>query len=95
MPMDVEGPLAVAQGEMGVALASRPSLKAAPNVERETAEIIHRISKWAGSGEKARLWYRSEAIPAFGGRTAEALVREGRATEVRDFLDHVAMGGYA
>jgi hypothetical protein len=65
------------------------------DIQRETAEIIHRISKWAGGDRKARFWFRSEEIPAFGGRTAEALVREGRAAEVRDFLDHVALGGYA
>jgi N-acyl amino acid synthase FeeM len=65
------------------------------DIQRETAEIIHRTSKWAGGAEKARFWFRSEGIPAFGGRTAEALVRDGRAAEVRAFLDHVALGGYA
>jgi hypothetical protein len=71
------------------------STQADGETKHETAEIIHRISKWAGGDEKARFWFRSEGIPAFGGRTAEALVRDGRAAEVRDFLDHVALGGYA
>src|SRR6187549_2711053 len=60
--------------------------KREPESQREMAEIIHRISSWAGGEKAARLWYRSEALPAFGGRTAEALVNEGRAAEVRDFL---------
>jgi hypothetical protein len=40
-------------------------------------------------------WYRAEPIPAFGGRTAEALVKAGEAAAVRDYLDHIAAGGYA
>lgn len=48
-----------------------------------------------GSAQKARFWYRAEPIPAFGGRTAEALVNEGKAADVRDFLDHIAVGGFA
>ena len=36
-----------------------------------------------------------EPIPAFGGRTAEALVKSGNATAVRDYVDHLATGGYA
>lgn len=83
--------------EIGLGLRPKTisATRAQSDVQQETAEIIHRISKWAGGDEKARFWFRSEGIPAFGGRTAEALVREGRAVEVRDFLDHVAMGGYA
>ena len=40
-------------------------------------------------------WYRAEPIPAFGGRTAEALVKSGDAAALRDYLDQVAMGGFA
>ena len=40
--------------------------------------------------QQAMSWYRAQPIPAFGGRTAEALVKEGRAADVRDYLDHVA-----
>ena len=38
---------------------------------------------------------RAEPIPAFGGRTAEALVKSGHAAAVRDYIDHLATGGYA
>ena len=40
-------------------------------------------------------WYRAEPIAEFGGRTAESLVKDGKATAVRDYLDHVALGGFA
>lgn len=62
---------------------------------REMLEIVSRISAWAGGKEQAFAWYRAEPIPAFGSRTAESLVKEGKAAAVRDYLDHVATGGFA
>jgi uncharacterized protein (DUF2384 family) len=62
---------------------------------KEMLEIIGRVAEWAGGKDQAMAWYRAEPIPAFGGRTAEALVKEGKATAVRDYLDHVAVGGFA
>jgi ribosome-binding protein aMBF1 (putative translation factor) len=61
----------------------------------EMLEIIGRIADWAGGEKQAMAWYRAEPIAAFGGRTAESLVKEGKASAVRDYLDHVAMGGFA
>ncbi|MBB3978306.1 DNA-binding XRE family transcriptional regulator [Rhizobium azooxidifex] len=62
---------------------------------REMLEIISRVSEWAGGKEQAMAWYRAQPIAAFGGRTAEALVKDGKAAAVRDYLDHVALGGFA
>ena len=62
---------------------------------REMLEIVGRVSDWAGGKEQAMAWYRAEPIPAFGGRTAEALVKSGQAGAVRDYLDHIATGGFA
>jgi hypothetical protein len=62
---------------------------------REMLEIIGRISAWAGGKEQAMAWYRAQPIPAFGGRTAESLVKSGQAGPLRDYLDHIAMGGFA
>ena len=62
---------------------------------REMNEILTRVSAWAGGPAQAMAWYRAEPIPAFGGRTAEALVKSGQATAVRDYIDHLATGGYA
>ncbi|WP_187331492.1 MULTISPECIES: antitoxin Xre/MbcA/ParS toxin-binding domain-containing protein [unclassified Mesorhizobium] len=62
---------------------------------KEMLEIISRVTEWAGGKEQAMAWYRAQPIPAFGGRTAEALVKEGKAGAVRDYLDHLAIGGFA
>jgi len=62
---------------------------------REMLEIINRISGWAGGKEQAMAWYRAQPLPAFGGRTAESLVKSGQAGAVRDYLDHLALGGFA
>ena len=58
-------------------------------------EIISRVTQWAGGKEQAMAWYRAQPIAAFGGRTAEALVKDDKAGAVRDYLDHLAVGGFA
>lgn len=62
---------------------------------REMLEIVGRVEDWAGGKDQAMAWYRSQPIPAFGGRTAESLVKTGQAAAVRDYLDHIALGGFA
>lgn len=74
--------------------ARRDSPKAQSRV-REMIEIISLVQAWAGGPAQAMAWYRAEPIPAFGGRTAEALVKSGQAGAVRDYVDHLATGGYA
>jgi len=75
--------------------ASRRDGPKAQGRVREMLEIINRVQDWAGGAAQAMAWYRAEPIPAFGGRTAEALVKSGAAAAVRDYLDHLATGGYA
>ncbi|MEI9990941.1 MAG: MbcA/ParS/Xre antitoxin family protein [Rhizomicrobium sp.] len=65
------------------------------NRVQEMLEVINRVSEWAGGKDQAMAWYRAEPIPAFGGRTAESLVKDGKAAAVRDYLDSIAMGGFA
>ena len=62
---------------------------------REMLEIVGRIKDWAGGKLQAMAWYRAQPIPAFGHRTAEALVKSGHAGAMREYLDHIAMGGFA
>lgn len=62
---------------------------------REMAEILERVESWAASPVAAYAWYRGTPLPGFGDRTAEMLVREGRANAVRRYLDEVALGGFA
>jgi hypothetical protein len=76
----------------------RPARLKAPKTQAravEMLEIVGRIADWAGGEKQALAWYRAEPLPAFGGRTAESLVKEGKAAAVRDYLDHVATGGFA
>jgi uncharacterized protein (DUF2384 family) len=62
---------------------------------REMLEILARVRDWAGGETQAMAWYRAQPIPALDGRTAEALVKSGQAAAVRDYLDHLALGGFA
>jgi hypothetical protein len=75
--------------------ASRRDGPKAQTRVREMLEIISLVQGWAGGPAQAMAWYRAEPIPAFGGRTAEALVKSGQAGAVRDYADHLATGGYA
>jgi uncharacterized protein (DUF2384 family) len=62
---------------------------------REMLEIVGRVADWAGGEQRALAWYRAGPIAEFGGRTAEALVKEGKAAAIREYLDHVALGARA
>ena len=62
---------------------------------REMLEIINRVSVWSGGQVPAMAWYRSQPIPALGDQTAEALVKAGQADLVREYLDGIAIGGFA
>lgn len=75
--------------------ASRRDGPKAQSRMREMLEIVNLVQGWAGGPAQAMAWYRAEPIPAFGGRTAEALVKSGSAAAVRDYVDHLATGGYA
>lgn len=62
---------------------------------RQAMEILNRIEPWAGSISAAWSWYRSYPIASLGGLTAEELLAQGRANEVREYLFLIAEGGYA
>ncbi|MBO0736645.1 MAG: DUF2384 domain-containing protein [Alphaproteobacteria bacterium] len=75
--------------------AARANAAKAQSRLREMLEIVGRVSAWAGGKDQAMAWYRAQPIAAFGDRTAEALVKSGQAAAVRDYLDHLAVGGFA
>ena len=75
--------------------AARAKAPKTQNRMREMLEILTRVTAWAGGAAQAMAWYRAEPIPAFGGRTAESIVKSGQAGALRDYLDHIAMGGFA
>jgi len=83
---------------LGAATIGKAERRTAPRTQsrvREMLEIVARIREWAGGDTQAMAWYRSQPIPALDGRTAEALVKAGEAGAVRDYLDHLALGGFA
>ena len=62
---------------------------------RDTVEIINRVSEWSGGVGRAFAWFRSQPLPSFGDKTAEDLVKEGRAEAVKAYLARIADGGHA
>ncbi len=78
-----------------ISKADRREAPKSQNRMREMLEILARVQDWAGGETQALAWYRSQPIPALDGRTPEALVKSGEAAAVRDYLDHLALGGFA
>jgi len=92
-----KGQLAETVG-LGAATVSKVERRTAPRTQsrvREMLEIVSRIREWVGGETQAMAWYRSQPIPALDGRTPESLVKAGQAGAVRDYLDHLALGGFA
>lgn len=89
--------LAVALGLSREALSKsrRAGSRATQTRLRDAVEIMNRIRPWAGSLPQAFAWYRAQPLPSFGDRTAEDLVKEGRAEAVKRYLSRIAVGGYA
>lgn len=94
----------LAKGELALSLGLAPEAvyksarASAPRTQarlRELLEIIDRVTPWAGGRPQAVAWYRAQPLAAFGDRTAESLVKSGDAAALRDYLDHLAMGGFA
>lgn len=87
--------LAAGLGREAISKTARLRSRATQSRLRDVAEIINRVLPWAGSVPQAFAWYRAQPLPSFGDRTAEDLVKEGRAEAVRTYLGRIAVGGYA
>lgn len=89
--------LATATGLSRDAVSKRDRLSSRPTQTRlrDTVEIIHRATQWTGSVGHAFAWFRAQPLPSFGDKTAEDLVKEGRAQAVKDYLSRIAEGGFA
>ena len=77
---------------------SRKTRVRAPRTQnrlRQMLEVMRRVAENNGSALYAYAWFRSEPLPGFGGMTPRALVREGHADWVHDYLDDIQAGGYA
>jgi hypothetical protein len=92
------------EGVAGLVRAHRNTLTrspGSPQVQEGLGEVVRIIAKAASlmadpqDVGAAVLWFRHQPIAAFGGRTAEELVREGRADAVVRHLEALADGVYA
>lgn len=72
-----------------------------PQVQEGLGEIVRIIARASSLMANpadvgaAVLWFRHQPIPAFGGKTAAELVREGRTAAVLEHLEMLADGVYA
>ena len=78
-----------------VSKSSRAKSKPTQARLRDTVEIINRVADWSGGAGRDFAWFRSQPLPSFGDKTAEDLVKEGRADAVKAYLSRIADGGYA
>jgi transcriptional regulator with XRE-family HTH domain len=78
-----------------VSKSARVTSRATQTRLRDTVEIINRVAEWSGGTGRAFAWFRSQPLPSFGDKTAEDLVKEGRADAVKAYLARIADGGYA
>jgi hypothetical protein len=63
-------------------------------MKNDEQQIILKIEAWAGSPEAAIKWYETEHIPAIGS-TAKVAAESGHIDAVLDYIDIIALGGYA
>ena len=61
---------------------------------REMVEVLNKVQPRFGSALIAYAWYRSEPLAGFDGMTAMQLVREGRVSDVLDYVDAVDSGAH-
>lgn len=82
-------------GRDAVLRKSRVMSNATQRRLREMLEIVNLVAPRFGNQVMAYAWYRSEPLPGFSGSTAMQLTRQGRATEVLDYIEAVDAGVYA
>ncbi|MXP41862.1 DUF2384 domain-containing protein [Altererythrobacter soli] len=61
----------------------------------DAAGILATIKARFGSLELAQRWFEKEPVPGFSGLTAQQLVLDGRAAEVREYIAAVDAGIHA
>jgi hypothetical protein len=68
-------------------ISRAPNSKAIQDFLRQAVRVIKAATDLTGDLRRALFWYRAEPLAAFGYRTAERLVAEGR---TEDLLSYVA-----
>jgi len=62
---------------------------------QQTLATLDCVQPWAGSTSAAWSWYRSQPIPALGGRTASELVSSDGGDQILAYLAALTEGGYS
>jgi hypothetical protein len=103
-PVKIAAPLRTTVAELAdsVGLGSdalqRRSRVGSPKVQtrlRELVELLNIMEPRMGGPLIAYAWLRSEPLSGWGGWTAMELLRQGKARQVRDYIDSVDAGIFA
>ncbi len=69
-----------------------PSSVTSESGSRDAQRVIRAATDLSGEAYGASFWFRNETLPAFGLKTAEQLVSEGRAEDVLRYLASLEAG---
>lgn len=69
-----------------------PNSKAIQDFLRQAVRVIKAATDLTGDLRRALFWYRAEPLAAFGYRTAERLVAEGRADDLLSYVASLEAG---
>jgi hypothetical protein len=56
--------------------------------------VLDYIKKWVSSEEEAKKWYQENHIPSLN-MTAQEAVKKGKFNVVKEYLEHINLGGFA
>ena len=73
-------------------LTRAPGSESVQRFLREALRVLRAAFDLSGDIQKAAFWYRNEPLPAFGYKTAERLVSEGRTDDVLRYVASLEAG---
>lgn len=73
-------------------LTRAPGSESVQRFLREALRVLRAAYDLSGDIQKATFWYRNEPLPAFGYKTAERLVSEGRTDDVLRYVASLGAG---
>jgi hypothetical protein len=66
-----------------------------PSRLQAVIKIISKLTLWTNSDQLSYAWYRSEPVPAFGGLTAEHIVRQHNIEIEERYIEHLVADSFA
>jgi hypothetical protein len=77
------------------AAGSANAKSSAKSTSVQNTQVIERATRWAGTRSAALTWFKTQAIPALGNRTAQDLVKRGDFEAVLFYLESMDAGAFA